>query len=70
MYLLKDDVFFFYAGKWDGKGNCWGHIRHPVENRLLFKIFHRSVLEIGELVPGGKEPWDWTKYPKFSINAG
>jgi len=62
MYRLPDGTEFFNAGKFDGKGHYWGHIRHATEDRLIFKVFHRSLLEQGTLVPLGQEPWRWSNY--------
>lgn len=62
MYRLPDGTLFFNAGKFDGQGHYWGHIHHAIEDRLIFKVFHRSELEKCELVPWDQEPWQLGNY--------
>lgn len=62
MYRLPDGTLFFNAGLFDGSGNHWGHIRHATEDRLIFKVHPRSLLEESVLVPWDQEPWRWSDY--------
>ena len=67
MYRLPDSVVFFSVGRWDGKGNLWGYFHNSDEDRLIFKLVHRSELERSELVPAENQPW---KYEDFSPHDG
>lgn len=62
MYRLPDGTLFFNAGLFDRSGNHWGHIRHITEDRLIFKVYPRSLLEESELIPWDQEPWRWGDY--------